>query len=76
MRRAKNDPLTSIAADGLFDIGSAANFLHRSKRYVHVLLNDGTIPYGRLTPDGDRLIPRAALVKFIESRLVSREATA
>lgn len=69
-RRESFSADTSLGADGLVSQGPAAEFLGISKRGLTRLLASGQLPYVRLSPNGDRLIPRRALVALIEARIV------
>jgi excisionase family DNA binding protein len=63
----------AIVQDGLVKVHpDASEFLGISRSATFQLLRDGELPYVRVTPGGDRRIPRRALIEFAASRLVER----
>lgn len=62
---------SDLCREGLFRISEAALFLGICRSKMDALLADGTIPYVRV--GADRRIPKVALVRYAQDRLVQRE---
>jgi len=61
----------SLTEDGLLrPWPDAAHFLSVSRTQIYELLASGKIEYVRITDHGARKIPRRALVRYLDSRIV------
>jgi excisionase family DNA binding protein len=63
----------ALCSDGLLRPSEAAAFLGISRSVFWVLMQSGRIPFARVTPAGNRRIPRRALIDYAEARLVQAD---
>lgn len=63
---APTGPDPSIWADGAMRVNDAAEFSGLSRTVLYGLMRSGELPYAQ--PTRDRVVPRRALVKLLESK--------
>lgn len=72
--RSRQRPLSldeELLLDGTMTVQQAAEFTGYSDSSIDRLLDEGTLPWTQLRPNGRRLIPRQAIGRLMKENLVN-----